>query len=130
MNENLTVHEAAEATGLSAHTLRYYERIGLVSPVGRASSGHRRYTENDLRWIGFLNCLRSTGMPISRMQEYAALLRQGDSTLEQRVALLADHRASVLAEIESLQRHLVMVDEKIRRYEELNHHAPVLAAPS
>lgn len=126
MSEHLTVHEAAEATGLSAHTLRYYERIGLVSPVGRAESGHRRYSHDDLRWIGFLNCLRATGMPIARMQEYAALLREGDQTLEQRRALLAAHRDAVRAEIESLQRHLVMVDEKIRRYEQLNH-TPQLA---
>ncbi|MBV9109931.1 MAG: MerR family transcriptional regulator [Gemmatimonadetes bacterium] len=120
MNENLTVHQAAETTGLSAHTLRYYEKIGLVSPVGRAENGHRRYSSQDIAWIGFLNCLRATGMPIARMQEYAALLREGDSTLEQRRALLSAHQAAVRAEIEELQRHLGSVDEKIRRYEEIS----------
>jgi DNA-binding transcriptional MerR regulator len=126
MNENLTVHEAAEATGLSAHTLRYYEKIGLVSPVGRAENGHRRYSPQDIAWIGFLNCLRATGMPIARMQEYAVLLREGDSTLEQRRALLYAHQAAVRAEIEELQRHLGSVDEKIRRYEELSRREPAL----
>jgi DNA-binding transcriptional MerR regulator len=119
MNTNLTVQEAAEATGLSAHTLRYYERIGLVSHVERDPSGHRRYTPDDLGWIHFLNCLRATGMPIARMQEYAALVRAGAHTADQRRELLAAHREAVRAEIESLQRHLVMVDEKIRRYERL-----------
>jgi DNA-binding transcriptional MerR regulator len=128
MNEHLTVHEAAEATGLSAHTLRYYERIGLVSPVGRAASGHRRYSADDIAWIGFLNCLRATGMPIARMQEYAALLREGAHTLEQRIALLSDHQAAVRAEIAALQRHLLAVDEKLRRYETLREPEAVLQA--
>ena len=117
MSDHLTVQEAADATGLSAHTLRYYERIGLVAPVGRAASGHRRYSPHDIAWIGFLNCLRATGMPIARMQEYAALLREGDSTVEQRHAILTGHQAAVRAEIEALRRHLAAVDEKIRRYE-------------
>jgi DNA-binding transcriptional MerR regulator len=123
MDDFLTIQQAAEATGLSAHTLRYYERIGLVSPVGRDGSGHRRYSERDLGWIDFLNCLRSTGMPIARMQEYAALLREGDSTREERRALLAAHQQAVRAEIQELQRHLGAVDEKIRRYEAQREHA-------
>lgn len=119
MNEQLTIQEAAGATGLTDHTLRYYERIGLVAPVARDAAGHRRYTERDLGWIGFLNCLRATGMPIARMQEYAALLRDGDATRDQRHAILTAHQAAVRAQIEELQRHLGAVDEKIRRYEEM-----------
>ncbi|HEX8393819.1 MAG TPA: MerR family transcriptional regulator [Longimicrobium sp.] len=118
MDAQLTVQQAAEATGLSAHTLRYYERIGLVQPVGRAASGHRRYTQQDLAWIGFLNCLRATGMPIARMQEYAALLREGESTLAERTALLQAHQAAVQAEIASLQTHLGAVEAKLRLYEQ------------
>lgn len=123
MDENLTVQAAAETTGLSAHTLRYYERIGLVAPVGRNDSGHRRYSPRDIEWIRFLDCLRATGMPIARMLEYAALLREGDSTREQRRALLAAHQQAVRAEIQELTRHLGAVDQKIRYYELMRSHA-------
>ena len=78
MDAELTIQEAAAETGLSIHTLRYYERIGLIHPVDRATNGHRRYTPGDLGWIDLLKRLRATGMPIQRMQQYAALQRQGE----------------------------------------------------
>ncbi|MEM8535189.1 MAG: MerR family transcriptional regulator, partial [Chloroflexota bacterium] len=73
MEQELTIQQVAAATGLSSYTLRYYERIGLLDPVGRATSGHRRYTTHDIEWIAFLNRLRAIGMPIRQMQEYAEL---------------------------------------------------------
>ena len=76
-----TIEEAAQRTGVSTHTLRYYERIGLLAPVGRASSGHRRYSDDDLGAVGFLTLLRQTGMPIRDMQRFVELTRAGDDTI-------------------------------------------------
>jgi DNA-binding transcriptional MerR regulator len=80
MTTALTISDAARASGVSAHTLRYYERAGLLDPVDRAASGHRRYAEEDLARIQFLTKLRSTGMPIRQIREYAELMRGGDGT--------------------------------------------------
>lgn len=114
--DRLSIQQAALVTGLSAHTLRYYERIGLLAGVGRDASGHRSYSPDDLTWIGFLNCLRATGMPVARMQEYTLLLRQGEPTADARRAILEAHRRDVQATIRELTRHLGAIDEKIRRY--------------
>jgi DNA-binding transcriptional MerR regulator len=116
MDAELTIQEAAAQTGLSAHTLRYYERIGLIHPVDRAASGHRRYTAGDLGWIDLLKRLRATGMPITRMQQYAALQRKGDSSMPERLRLLEAHRASVLDQIAALQENLAVIEYKIGYY--------------
>jgi len=71
----------ADRCGMTAHTLRYYERVGLIQPVGRARNGHRRYTESDAAWLNFLHCMRGTNMPIREMQRYAALREVGDATI-------------------------------------------------
>jgi DNA-binding transcriptional MerR regulator len=114
--ELLTIEQVAERTGLSAHTLRYYERIGLIDPVGRATCGHRRYAAKDLAWIEFLIRLRATGMPIRHMQEFAALRRQGNTTIARRRVLLEAHRQMVQMHIEELQRNLEAISQKIAKY--------------
>jgi DNA-binding transcriptional MerR regulator len=120
VTEALTIAEAAERTGISAHTLRYYERIGaLREPPGRAPSGHRRYTERDLSWIVLLTRLRATGMPIATMLRYAELARLGAATAGERRALLLAHRAEVAARIEGLQRDLAMIDRKVEIYDDI-----------
>ncbi|MDX1992664.1 MAG: MerR family transcriptional regulator [bacterium] len=116
--EHLTIQQAAERTGLSVHTLRYYERVGLLAPVGRAANGHRRYAEIDLRRIEFLNKLRSTGMPIRQMRVFAALLEEGDTSIPERLALLQAHQETVRCYIEDLQRNLSAIDYKIQLYTE------------
>ncbi len=117
--EPLTIEQVAERTGLSAHTLRYYERIGLLDPVGRATSGHRRFAAKDLAWIEFLTRLRATGMPIRHMQEFAALRRQGDTTIAARRALLEAHQQMVQTQIEELQRNLEVITRKIETYHQM-----------
>jgi DNA-binding transcriptional MerR regulator len=112
----ITIQQAAGETGLSAHTLRYYERIGLISPVDRAPNGHRRYTEDDVGWIGFLNKLRATGMPIASMKQYADLQRQGGDTLAERLALLEEHRREVKKRIQELEDNLAVIEYKIEYY--------------
>lgn len=116
VENGMTIQQAAGETGLSAHTLRYYERIGLISPVDRASNGHRRYTEDDVGWIGFLNKLRATGMPIAKMKRYADLQRQGDDTLAERLALLEEHRREVKKRIQELEDNLAVIEYKIEYY--------------
>lgn len=114
----LTIAEAAEQTGLTAHTLRYYERDGLMlGAVERSASGHRRYTEVDLTWIEMITRLRSTGMPVRDVRRYADLVRAGDGNEGERLALLKDHRARVEAQLREVTGHLRAIDHKIGLYE-------------
>ncbi len=115
LNETLTIQEAATFTGLSTHTLRYYERAGLLEPVARNASGHRRYARGDLEHLQFLHCLRITGMPIRHMRAYAALVREGRATLNTRLELLEAHRRDVQARMAELDRSLQIIDRKIER---------------
>jgi DNA-binding transcriptional MerR regulator len=116
-----TVQEAAEQTGLSVHTLRYYERAGLIPSVGRdGGSGHRRYTARDIQGIEFLKRLRATGMPIARMQAYVALFRQGDGTLDERRAMLEAHGEVVRQRIAELSECLAVIEWKIENYARLS----------
>jgi DNA-binding transcriptional MerR regulator len=114
----LTISDAARATGVSAHTLRYYERAGLLDPIDRAASGHRRYAEEDIARIQFLTKLRSTGMPIRQIRQYAELMRAGDDTHEARLALLEAHREVVRAHLDETARNLELIDYKIDYYRE------------
>jgi DNA-binding transcriptional MerR regulator len=114
----LSIAEAAEATGLTTHTLRYYERDGLLlDTVDRASSGHRRYAEHDLSWIRMLTRLRGTGMPIREVRQYAELVRAGDGNEEERLALLRAHRDRVRRQLVEVAAHLDAIELKIDLYE-------------
>jgi DNA-binding transcriptional MerR regulator len=122
----LTVQAAAARVGLSAHTLRYYERIGLMPFVARSdSSGHRRYTERDLQVLEFLKRLRATGMSIQQMQHYVTLAIQGDSTVDERRELLIAHEARVREQLAELQTTLGLIEDKLERYEQLSHTLPL-----
>ena len=115
---SLTITEAAERTGLTPYTLRYYERDGLLlSDVGRSASGHRRYTEQDLGWIDMLTRLRATGMPIRDVRRYAELVRADDGNEQVRLDMLRAHREQVLAQLAEVTEHLGAIDRKIGLYE-------------
>jgi DNA-binding transcriptional MerR regulator len=115
--EGVTIAEAARRTGVSAHTLRYYERAGLVvSPVDRTSGGRRRYRELDLKWIIICTKLRATGMPIRGLRRYAELVAAGPGNEAERLALLEAHRAEVLAKLSEIQENLKIIDHKIDVY--------------
>jgi DNA-binding transcriptional MerR regulator len=117
VDATLSISEAAERTGLSTHTLRYYEREGLMlGGVGRASSTHRRYTDADITWVVFLTKLRSTAMPIARVREYVDLVRAGDASEPARLALLLEHRATVIAQLDEMTKSLAAIDFKIETY--------------
>src|ERR1700679_3068950 len=117
VDASLSISEAAERTGLSTHTLRYYEREGLMlGGVGRASSTHRRYSDADITWVAFLTTLRSTAMPTSRVREYVDLVREGDASTPARLALLLAHRESVIAQLDEMTRSLAAIDYTITTY--------------
>ena len=101
---------------MTAHTLRYYERVGLIQPVGRARNGHRRYSEADEAWLNFLHCMRATNMSIREMQRYAQLRQKGDATSLQRLKLLEDHQAGIAAQIGALQKAHALLTHKIANY--------------
>lgn len=118
--QTYTVQEAALLTGLSEHTLRYYERVHLIPDVRRdSSSRHRRYTQEDLRGIEFLKRMRATGMPIADMQRFVRLRMQGEDTTAERIAMLEAHRQRVQVQIAELQSHLAAIDYKIENYQQL-----------
>lgn len=119
MEQALTIQQVAEATGLSVHTLRYYERCDLIAPVQRANNGHRRYSAQDIRWIQFLTKLRMTGMPLRQIQQYATLLRQQPDAVQERRAILEAHRQTVLEHLQQLQENLAVIDWKIQHYKDI-----------
>ena len=109
-----TVQQAATLTGLSEHTLRYYERIGLIQPVPRQeSSGHRRYGPDDLAKLESLACLRATGMPIDQMRRYFELRSRGADAAAEQQALLAAHLQELQRRMAALQQHIQYVERKI-----------------
>ncbi|WP_372670693.1 MerR family transcriptional regulator [Amycolatopsis kentuckyensis] len=113
----LTIAEAARRTGVSAHTLRYYERAGLVvTRVDRTSGGRRRYRKLDLDWIKICTKLRATGMPIKLIRRYAELVCAGRGNEQERLELLEAHRADVLDRLAELQENLKLIDRKIGVY--------------
>ena len=113
----LSIAEAARRTGVSVHTLRYYERAGLVvTAVDRTTSGRRRYHQLDLDWIVICTRLRATGMPIRTIRRYAELVSAGPGNEQERLVLLEAHRAEVTARLARTREHLKLIDHKIAVY--------------
>jgi DNA-binding transcriptional MerR regulator len=113
----LSIAEAARRTGVSVHTLRYYERAGLVvTPPDRTAGGRRRYQKLDLEWITVCTRLRATGMPIKAVRRYAELVSAGHGNEKERLALMEAHRADVLAKLDELQENLQLIEHKIDVY--------------
>ncbi|WP_454870886.1 MerR family transcriptional regulator [Priestia megaterium] len=118
--ENLfSIQQIASMTGLSTHTLRYYEKIGLIKNVQRDQTGYRQYTDVDLAWIQFLIRLRVTGMPMLKMKQFSDLRQQGESTITARKELLEEHYNDVLGKIEELELNSHRIEEKIAHYKKL-----------
>jgi DNA-binding transcriptional MerR regulator len=110
-----TTGEAAEKCGLSQHTLRWYERIGLLGTIERGGNGRRRFSDGDLNWLSLLIKLRATGMPVRDMQRYAELVRSGAGQAE-RLELLKRHREEVRRALASQRECLTLLDAKITHY--------------
>ena len=119
-----TIQDVSKKTGLTAHTLRYYEKEGLITGVERSQGGIRQYTDEDLERLGLIRCLKNTGMSIQEIARFVQLTHEGDHTLEERVELLREHRDRVLERMAEMQEHLDKVTwklnfftEKLRAYE-------------
>ncbi|HEX9027133.1 MAG TPA: MerR family transcriptional regulator [Clostridium sp.] len=113
----MTIAEVSKKFDLSQDTLRYYERIGLIPSVNRNKSGNRDYTEEDCRWVEFIKCMRSAGLPIEVLIEYVTLFQQGNETIEARKVLLKEQRAQLAEKMEYMKKTLDRLDYKIERYE-------------
>ena len=119
-----SIQDVSKKTGLTAHTLRYYEKEGLIPGVERSQGGFRQYTDEDLERLGLICCLKNTGMSIQEIARFVKLTHEGEHTLEERVELLRAHREQVLERIAEMQKHLEKVTwklnfftEKLRVYE-------------
>jgi DNA-binding transcriptional MerR regulator len=113
----VSIAEAAQRTGVSVHTLRYYERAGLViTDIDRTQGGRRRYHQVDLNWISVCTKLRATGMPIRTIRRYAQLVAEGHGNEDERLALMEAHSADVSAKIAELQENLQLITHKIDVY--------------
>lgn len=115
-HDRYTIGEVVAYTGLSAHTLRWYERIGLMPHIDRSNTGQRRYRDEDLDWLDFVGKLRLTGMPVADMVRYAELVREGGHTYGDRLELLVAHREDVRRRIAELRETLDVLDFKINLY--------------
>ena len=113
----MTIKEASQVTGVSADTLRYYERIGLIPPVPRNESGIRNYDEASIGWINFIKCMRGAGLPIEALIEYVALYKEGNKTEASRKAILIEQRDILQERMDSLQKTLDKLNYKINNYE-------------
>lgn len=114
----MTIAEVSKKYSLSQDTLRYYERIGLLPSVNRNKSGLRDYSEEDLKWIEFIKCMRSAGLPIEVLIEYVALFNRGDETIEARKELLTEQRKLLAEKMEALRQTIERLDYKISWYEQ------------
>ncbi|NRQ33281.1 MerR family transcriptional regulator [Nonomuraea sp. NN258] len=111
-----TPAEVVEETGFSLDTLRYYEKIGLLEPISRNAAGQRRFSQEDVGWLGLIRCLRDTGMPIAEMLRFAELVREGDHTFADRARLLEEHDRRVQGQIENLVERRRYIHHKISYY--------------
>ena len=113
----MTISEVSKQYGVSADTLRYYERIGLIPPVPRIN-GVRNYDASSLSWVELVKCMRSAGVGIEALTEYCRLFQQGEETQEARKALLEEQRRQLLERMKDMQRSLNRLNEKIENYEQ------------
>jgi DNA-binding transcriptional MerR regulator len=119
VNDLLGAGEAAVELGVAAETLRYWERAGLLEPVGRDSGRRRRYNRADLEYLDVIRCLRLTGLPVRMVRQFSELVRRGPTTAPERLTLLQTHRAAVASSIKAQQAALAVIDAKIATYEEM-----------
>ncbi|MEG2984508.1 MAG: MerR family transcriptional regulator [Peptostreptococcaceae bacterium] len=121
-----TVKEVSMKTNLSSHTIRYYEKEGLLPFVKRDKSGNREFSDQDLEWISLIDCLKNTGMPLKNIKQYINWYIEGISTFDMRRDLLIQHRLNVLSQLEELKHNLDKIDKKITYYDNTNEIHPEL----
>ena len=114
----MTISEVSKKYNLTADTIRYYERIGLIPPVHRNSSGNRDFLEEDCNWVEFIKCMRNAGLSIEALIDYVAMFQRGNETVKSRKNLLIEQRELLVERIESMKATLERLDMKIDGYEE------------
>ena len=125
-----TIRMMAARCGMTTHTLRYYERVGLIQPVGRAQNGHRRYSDADESWLKFLHCMRKSNMPIRQIQRYAALRTRPEETAAERRKILEEHRAILATQMTALQEAHTALTQKLARVRQIEERSSANPAPS
>lgn len=115
----MKIKEAAEACGLSAHTIRYYERSGMLPPVTRGADGHRAFSQENVDWLRLLASLRATGMPTKSMQAFAALYRDGNATVAARKQMLLTHQKHLDTRQAELSHCRELLNFKLSRYNQI-----------
>lgn len=115
----MNIKEFSKISGISAHTLRYYEKIGIFQKINRNYSGHRDFSEKDILWAEFISRLKETGMPLEQIKKYAVLRKQGEHTADARMKLLKNHAISLKKKISDEKQHLNKINEKIKYYEKI-----------
>jgi len=113
-----TIREVCQKTGLTAHTLRYYEKEGLLTGIERSQGGFRQYSDENLEWLGLICCLKNTGMPLQEIARFVRLAHQGNSTLEERVQLLKEHREKIRDRMTETQQYLDKITWKVNFFSE------------
>ena len=113
-----SIREVCQKTGLTAHTLRYYEKEGLLTGVERTQGGFRQYSDEDLEWLGLICCLKNTGMPLQEIARFVRMAHEGDATLKDRVELLKDHREKIVDRMAEMQRYLDKITWKVNFFSE------------
>ena len=116
-----SIQDVSKKTGLSAHTLRYYEKEGLLSHVDRSPGGFRQYTDEDMEALGLICCLKNTGMSLQEITRFVSLTHEGDQTLKERVELLREHRENVIQRMQEMQKYLEKVTWKLNYFSEKLH---------
>ena len=116
IEKTYTIQEASAEMDVSAHTLRYYEKIGLLPSIRRGQNGRRIYSEEDLGWVYWLKLLRESGMSIQTMKRYVTVTRAGDHTINERCVILEEHRNHLRGRIEKLQVFLEKLEKKVEFY--------------
>jgi DNA-binding transcriptional MerR regulator len=111
-----SIGELARLSGISPHTLRFYEVQGILRPVTRAANGHRRYRREDVLWLEFVMRLKLTGMPLAEIKHYAGLRTRGEKTLQSRLTMLKLHRDRLVSKINELSTCVSVLDDKIHTY--------------
>lgn len=113
----MKIGELSGRTGMSIHTIRYYEKIGILKKKSKDQSGHNEYSDNDIEWIRFINCLKSTEMSLEKILDFIRLIDKGESTIPERYAILEEQKKILEEKISLLNTHLGHINYKIKNFE-------------
>lgn len=115
----MKIGEISRKTGLSIHTIRYYEKIGIIPKNGKDKSGHRTYSDDDLKWIRFIICLKAIEMPLEEILRFISLRNTGDRTIPERIRIMKQQKEKLKVKVEELNKHIEHIEYKIRHFNKI-----------